>query len=63
MDTPFYTYYLYLCLENLSSTYDIILMNITDFFREAPLFATLITLGYIALLGVFIYVIIRMCKK
>ena len=38
-------------------------MNITDFFREAPLFATLITLGYIALLGVFIYVIIRMCKK
>lgn len=38
-------------------------MSITVFFREAPVFSTLITLGYLALMGVFVYVIIRMYKK
>ncbi len=62
-DTPYYTYNPYLCRENLTSTFNIYIMSITVFFREAPVFATLITLGYLALMGVFVYVIIRMYKK
>lgn len=38
-------------------------MSITEFFREAPVLATLITLGYLALMGVFVYVIVRMYRK
>ena len=38
-------------------------MSIIEFYHEAPLLATLITLGYIAVFGVFIYMMVRMYKK
>ena len=38
-------------------------MNIIDFFHDAPVLATLITLVYAAIWGVFVYILIRMYKK
>ena len=38
-------------------------MTYLDFFREAPVLATLLTLGYLALWGAFIYMLVRMHKR
>lgn len=38
-------------------------MNITDFFRDAPVLATLITLGYAAVVGVLVFVFIKMYRN
>ena len=38
-------------------------MNIINFFHNAPVLATLITLVYATIWGVFVYILIRMYKK
>jgi hypothetical protein len=38
-------------------------MNIAEFFHDAPMLATFITLAYAAIWGVFFYILIRMYKK
>ena len=38
-------------------------MNITEFFYDAPVLATIITLAYAAIWGVFLYIMFRMYKK
>ena len=38
-------------------------MSITDFFREAPVLATILTLAYAAILGVFTYMFVQMYRK
>ena len=38
-------------------------MSLTDFFHDAPVFATIITLAYVAIVGVFVYILIKMYKK
>ena len=38
-------------------------MNITEFFRDAPLLATLITFGYVAVVVVFVYIFLKMYRK
>ena len=38
-------------------------MNITDFYNEAPLLATVLTLAYAVVVGAFAYIMVRMYKK
>lgn len=38
-------------------------MSIVHLFYDAPIFAVFLTLGYIILCGVFLYMLIRMYKK
>ena len=38
-------------------------MSLTDFFHDAPVFATLLALGYIAILGIFTYMFVQMYKR
>ena len=38
-------------------------MNITEFYNEAPVLATLLAMTYAALVGVFVYMLYRMYKK
>lgn len=38
-------------------------MSITGFFRDAPVLATLLTLAYAAIWGVFIYMMVKMYRK
>ena len=38
-------------------------MNIIDFFHDAPILATTLTLVYVALWALFIYMLFRMYKK
>lgn len=38
-------------------------MTIADFFREAPVLSTILALAYLALMGVFIYMFIKMYRK
>ncbi len=38
-------------------------MNITDFYNEAPLLATVLTLAYAVVVGAFVYIMVRMYKK
>ena len=38
-------------------------MNITDFYNGAPVLATVLTLAYAAVVGAFVYMLIRMYKK
>lgn len=38
-------------------------MNITEFFYEEPILAIILTLGYGVMVGVFIYLLVRMYKK
>ena len=38
-------------------------MNITDFYHEAPVLATILTLAYAVVMVVFAYMLIRMYRK
>lgn len=38
-------------------------MNIIDFFHDAPVLATIISLAYVVIVGVFVYILIQMYKK
>ena len=38
-------------------------MNITEFFCDEPILATILALGYVVLVGIFIYLLARMYKK
>ena len=38
-------------------------MNITDFYHEAPVLATVLTLAYAVVMVVFAYIMIRMYRK
>ena len=38
-------------------------MYIIDFFHEAPLLASILTLSYLIIWGVFIYMIVKMFMK
>lgn len=38
-------------------------MNITDFYNEAPMLATVLTLAYAVIVGVFICMMVRMYRK
>ena len=38
-------------------------MGIIDFFRDSPVLATILTLAYIIICGVFIYMFVRMYQK
>jgi len=38
-------------------------MNITDFYNGAPVLTTVLTLAYVAVMGVFAYMLIRMYRK
>lgn len=38
-------------------------MNITDFYNEAPLLASVLTLAYAVVVGAFVYIMVRMYKK
>ena len=38
-------------------------MSIIEFYHDAPILATILTLVYVALWAVFIYILIRMYKK
>lgn len=38
-------------------------MSIIDFFRDAPVLATLLALAYAAIVGLFCYMLIRMYRK
>lgn len=38
-------------------------MSITDFYNEAPVLATVLTLAYVVVMVVFVYIMIRMYKK
>ena len=38
-------------------------MNITDFYNEAPVLATILTLAYAIIMVVFVYIMVRMYKK
>jgi len=38
-------------------------MNIAEFYNEAPMFATVLTMAYAVVVVVFVYMLIRMYKK
>lgn len=38
-------------------------MSITDFFHDAPVLATILTLAYAAIWGLFIYMMYQLYKK
>ncbi len=59
IDTPRFPSFSYLCRR---STF-IREMNITDFYNGAPVLTTVLTLAYVAVMGVFAYMLIRMYRK
>ena len=59
IETPFYIYYYYLRTRKSKT----IIMNIIDFFQDAPVLATIISLAYVVIVGVFVYILIQMYKK
>lgn len=38
-------------------------MSITDFFHDSPVLATILTVAYVILIGIFIYMLIRMYRR
>ena len=38
-------------------------MNINDFYREAPVLATILTLAYAAVMVMLVYMLVRMYRK
>jgi len=38
-------------------------MDITDFYNDAPVLATVVTLAYAVVVAAFVYMLIRMYKK
>ena len=59
IETPYFNDYSYFRTRKSKT----INMNIINFFHNAPVLATLITLVYAAIWGVFVYILIRMYKK
>ena len=65
IETLFYTYFPYLrtrIIINPSSSKNLD-MSFIDFFHDAPVLATIATLAYAVIVGVFVYILIRMYKK
>ena len=38
-------------------------LSIVDFFRDAPVLATVLTLAYTVIVGLFVYMLVRMYRK
>jgi hypothetical protein len=55
----FYSFFLSLRQKALIITK----MTISEFFHTAPVLATLLTLGYSTIVGIFVYLFVRMYRR
>ena len=59
IDTPYINYNSYICRRNNKN----VIMTITEFFRAAPVLATILTLAYAVLGGIFLHVLYKLYKS
>ena len=64
-DTPTYYFFYYLCtqIKNLALRIKHINMSITQFFNDAPVLATILTLAYAGIWVIFIRILFKMYKR
>lgn len=62
-DTFLHFIFLYLPPNNINLESYITIMSITYFFRVAPVFATILTLAYAAICGMFIYMFVQLYRN